>query len=250
MKITLIGYGKMGHEVENMALANKFEISSIIDHKEKNATHKELSKEAVENADVVIDFSSPNNIIETITKVSSYKKALVVGTTGWYDNIKIAQKIIKNNNSGMVYSPNFSIGMNIFFSIARNASFIIDKFPMYDPYIYEMHHNQKIDSPGGTAKNLGNILLSNIKRKNKLVFDRIDGRKIEPDEIHVGSIRAGFFPGMHILGFDGISDNIELRHTARNRAGFAEGALLAAKWINDKKGFYSFEEVISSIVDG
>lgn len=250
MKITLIGYGKMGHEVESMALANKFEISSIIDHKEKNATHKELSKEAIENADVIIDFSSPNTIIETITKAASYKKPLVVGTTGWYDNLEIAKKIVANNNLGMVYSPNFSIGMNIFFSIARNASFIIDKFPMYDPYIYEIHHNQKIDSPGGTAKNLGNILLSNIKRKKRLVFDRIDGRKIESDEIHVGSVRAGFFPGMHVLGFDGISDNIELRHTARNRAGFAEGALLAAKWITDKKGFYSFEEVISSIIKG
>jgi 4-hydroxy-tetrahydrodipicolinate reductase len=96
MKITLIGYGKMGHEVESMALANKFEISSIIDHKEKNATHKELSKEAIENADVIIDFSSPNTIIETITKAASYKKPLVVGTTGWYDNLEIAKKIVAN----------------------------------------------------------------------------------------------------------------------------------------------------------
>ncbi len=187
--------------------------------------------------------------MNNIKELAGLHKSVVVGTTGWYDSIDSVRKLVEKQGIGLIYSPNFSIGINIFMQIADRAAAIMDKFEMYDPYVYEMHHNQKIDAPGGTAKALGGILLKNIKRKKKMAFDRITDRKIAPDELHVASIRAGFMPGTHVVGFDGAADTIELVHTARSRAGFAEGAIMAARWLNGRKGFYTMEDLINSVMD-
>ena len=248
MRIAILGYGKMGHAVEAMARNQGIEVVSTIDPMASDATHKAISAESVGNADVVIDFTSPKSVLGNIGLVAALHKNMVVGTTGWYDSIDSVKETVKSQGIGFVYSPNFSIGVNLFFRMVRRAAVVMDQFPTYDPFVYEMHHNQKTDAPGGTAKILGEIILKNVKRKKRMAFDRINDRKIEPDELHVGSLRAGYMPGTHVVGFDGEADTIELIHTARSRTGFAEGALLAARWISDRKGFYTLDDIISGLV--
>ncbi len=249
MNIALIGYGKMGHEVERIAKAKGVNVVSIIDPNESTATHKGIDDESLHNADVCIDFSYPASVVQNIKKIAECKKNLVVGTTGWYDHIDEARSITEKKNIGIIHSSNFSIGVHIFLKIVENAAKIIDRIEDYDIYGYELHHNKKMDSPSGTAKTIGKILINNIKRKNKLLFEKID-RKIEPNELHFASVRAGFIPGTHIVGFDSSADTIELKHVARNREGFALGALMAAQWINNKKGFYDINDMMKSIFGG
>ena len=155
---------------------------------------------------------------------------------------------MKQNGTGLIHSSNFSIGVNVFFKIIENAARMFNKIEEYDVYGYEMHHNKKIDSPSGTAKTIGNILINNIKRKDKLLFEAIN-RKIQPNELHFASVRAGAIPGTHAVGFDSDADTIELKHTARNREGFALGAIMAAKWIKNKKGFYTIDDMMDSIME-
>lgn len=249
MNIAIIGYGKMGHEIEMAARAKGINVASIIDPNYKGATHNEINEKSMKNVDVCVDFTTPNAVIENIKKISKFKKNIVVGTTGWYDKIEEVKDIVKKNNIGLIYASNFSIGVNIFFKIIENAAEIIDKIEDYDIYGYELHHNKKIDSPSGTAKTIGEILIKNIKRKSKLVFEKID-RKIEPNELHFASVRAGSIPGTHVVGFDSSADTIEMKHAARNREGFALGALMAAQWIQNKKGFYDINSVMKSILGG
>ena len=247
MNISIIGYGKMGHEIERIAKSKGIAVKSIIDPNDKNATHKVINNMSMQNVDVCIEFTNLDAAIENIKKISKFKKNVVVGTTGWYNKIDEVRDIVKKNNIGLIYSSNFSVGVNIFFKIIESASKMMNNLINYDVYGYELHHNKKIDSPSGTAKNIGEILIKNIRRKNKLVFDKVD-RKIEPNELHFASVRAGSIPGTHVVGFDSNADTIELKHIARNRKGFALGALTAAEWIQNKKGFYTIDDMTNSLL--
>lgn len=249
MNIAIIGYGKMGREVAKAAKSRGINVVSTIDPTESSASHREISKESIRNADVCIDFTYPNAVLGNIQKISKFKKNIVVGTTGWHDEIDEARSIVKKSGIGLVYSSNFSIGVNIFFRIVENAAKMMNKLEEYDVYGYELHHSKKIDSPSGTAKTIGDILVKNIRRKGKLLFDRAEG-KISPNELHFASIRAGSIPGTHVVGFDSSADTIELKHEARNREGFAAGALMAAQWIKGKKGFYTIDNMMESIIGG
>ncbi len=241
MRIAIIGYGKMGKEVEKAAAARGIQIGSIIDlHPPKNG-FSEISKESLKNADVAIDFTTPKTAIENIRKVAALKKNIVMATTGWHEQIEEAKKIIRKEGTGMIYSSNFSIGVNVYFKIIEEAARLFNKIESYDAFGYELHHNQKIDSPSGTAKSMAEILLKNMSRKKKAAYDRLD-RKIEPSELHIASIRAGWIPGTHVVGFDSEADTIEIKHMARNRCGFAAGSVMAAEWINGKKGIYTMND--------
>ncbi|MAG91652.1 4-hydroxy-tetrahydrodipicolinate reductase [Candidatus Woesearchaeota archaeon] len=242
MNIAIIGYGKMGHEIEKAAKAKGITVQSVININDKNAKYKEINEESLKDVDVCIDFTTPDSVVENIRKIASLKKNIVVGTTGWYDKLDEVKGIVNSNNVGFIYATNFSVGVNIFFKIVEAAAKLINKVDEYDVFGYEMHHKNKVDSPSGTAKSIGNILIKNIQRKNKLVFDKLD-RKIEPNELHFASVRSGSIPGTHSVGFDSSADTIELKHTARNREGFALGALMAAQWINNKKGFYDINDM-------
>ena len=237
----------MGHEIEKAAKARGITVKSIIDPNDNNANYREINEKSMSNVDVCIDFTNPSAVIGNISKISKFRKNIVVGTTGWYDKISEAKNIVKNSKTGLVYASNFSIGVNVFFKIIENAAKIFNKIDDYDIYGYELHHNKKIDSPSGTAKTIGEILIKNIKRKNKLLFEKID-RKIEPNELHFASVRAGFIPGTHVVGFDSSADTIELKHAARNREGFASGAIMAAQWIQNKKGFYNIDDLLGEIL--
>lgn len=245
MNIAIIGYGKMGHEIEKAAEAKGISARTI-DPNAGDSDFKEINEESMRNADVCVDFSHPNAVIGNIEKAAKFKKNIVVGTTGWYGNMDKVKRIVKDSGIGLIWSGNFSIGVNAYFKIIENAAKMMNNLNDYDVFVHEFHHNQKADSPSGTAVMIGKIITANMKRKNKVVTEELK-RKIEPNELHISSTRAGSIPGTHIVGFDSAADTIELRHTARSRQGFAAGAVMAAEWINNKKGFYTIEDMMKSI---
>lgn len=239
MKIALIGYGNMGHEVEN--LINESGVHQVVSISYKNPNDS-LDKEGMTKADVVIDFTSPEVVVSTIKEVAGMGKNMVVGTTGWYDFLPEVKAVVKRAKTGFIYAQNFSIGANIFFKIVGFASSLFGKFGNYDVAGFEIHHTGKKDSPSGTAKKLASVIMENFPKKKKLETGRLD-RQINKDELHFASLRAGRNPGYHEVIFDSLSDEIKLSHSAHGRRGFAEGALVAAEFIKNKKGFYSFDEV-------
>lgn len=238
MKIALIGYGNMGSEVEKLARAGGDQIVSI---SYKQITDK-LDIEGIQKCDVAIDFTSGEIVLKNIEKVLSLKKKMVVGTTGWYDKLPKVKQLVKKHKGGLIYAKNFSVGANIFFQLMAQASRLFYKYGSYDIYGYEMHHTGKKDSPSGTAKKIAEIILANFKSKKTLQTEKLD-RQIKKDELHFASIRGGRVAGTHEITFDSDADEVKLAHIAHNRVGFAKGALLAAKYIKNKDGFYSFEEL-------
>lgn len=238
MKIALVGFGKMGHEIESLALESGHEIVSI---SYKDPTDS-LDKEGIKKADVVIDFSSPEVVVKTIEDVLRLGTNMVVGTTGWYNDLAKVKALTKKYKKGLIYGSNFSIGANIFFQVVGFASSLASKFGDYDVAGYEIHHTGKKDSPSGTAKTLANIIIKNFPKKKRLETGRLD-RQIEKDELHFASLRTGRNFGYHEVIFDSFADEIKLSHSAHSRRGFAEGALWAAEFIKGKKGFYSFDEI-------
>ncbi|RJQ36933.1 4-hydroxy-tetrahydrodipicolinate reductase [Candidatus Microgenomates bacterium] len=247
MKIALIGYGNMGREIESLIVENKKD--EIVSISYKNISDS-LDKEGIKKADVAIDFTSPEIILKNIEEVAKLGKNMVVGTTGWYDKIDDVKNIIEKYKIGLVYGQNFSIGANLFFKTVEYASSMINKFAnYYDVYGFEIHHRGKKDSPSGTARKLSEIILKNYKNKNVLQTEKLD-RKINDNELHFASVRGGVNPGLHEIIFDSEADEIKLIHSARGRKGFAQGSLVAAQFIKDKKGFYNFDQLFDFNLPG
>ena len=235
MNIAIIGYGKMGKEIEKLAKLKKISVISTIDPGNSGAKYKEINEASMKNVDVCIDFSVPKAVAGNVRRISSFRKNIAIGTTGWNDGIDEVKEIVKKTNIGLIYASNFSVGVNVFFRILENASKIISRIEGYDVYGYELHHNKKIDAPSGTAKTIEGILSKNLDKKQKINF---------------ASVRSGFIPGTHVVGFDSSADTIELKHVARNREGFALGAIMAAEWIKNKKGFYSINDMMDEVMGG
>ncbi len=243
LNIALIGYGRMGKEIAHHAKDRGHRIISTFD------INHPLSASAIDSkTDVFIDFSIPVAVLPNLEIIASSGKPVVIGTTGWYEHLNQVQALVEKANIALIYASNFSLGMNIFFKIVEDASSLFNKFDDYDPFIHEIHHRMKIDSPSGTGRLLGTILLGKIKRKNQLFFERSEGQ-ILPNMLHVTSTRSGNVPGTHVVGFDSAADTIELKHTARNRSGFARGALYAAEWIINKKGLFSLNDMLKEIFE-
>ncbi|MBI1742839.1 4-hydroxy-tetrahydrodipicolinate reductase [Candidatus Acetothermia bacterium] len=242
MRIGLIGHGKMGQEIERLATQKKHTITHIFTEDKPLWNAKELS-----DIDVLIDFSLPSAVMKNIETAARAKANLVEGTTGWYEKLSEVQRQVQQSGIGFIYASNFSLGVNLFFKIVEHAGSLFNHFSDYDLFVHEMHHNQKIDSPSGTALSLGKILLKTVERKKEILSDRA-ASKIEPSQLHISSTRVGSMPGTHIVGFDSAADTIELTHKARNRSGFALGALAAAEWIQSKKGFFIMDEMIKDIL--
>jgi 4-hydroxy-tetrahydrodipicolinate reductase len=219
----------MGKALAQLAPERGFEVRLVMDV-DANARGQGITREKFQGIDVAVDFTTPDAVVENIQRVAGLGVNLVVGTTGWHERQAEVRQAIEQAGVGMVYAANFSIGVNLFYRLARAAAEIFAPFPMYDPFLTETHHKMKKDAPSGTALEIA--------------------RQIQPffgdREIPVASVRAGYIPGVHELGFDSEADTVVLRHTARGRQGFAEGALYAARWVVGKKGFYSFAEVLES----
>jgi 4-hydroxy-tetrahydrodipicolinate reductase len=247
MRIALIGYGKMGRRVEEIALERGFEIAAVVDpllagtasragtvSRAGTRIEKSIAESsvlaAVGGVDAAIDFSRPDAAFDSIRELSRRRIPLVCGTTNWYDRMDEARAIIEADGSSLLYAPNFSIGVNMFYRVAVYAARLADRFPEYDAGGFEVHHNEKVDSPSGTAKVLAEKVIAEMTRKKKPVWDTLD-RKIAPDEFHFPSLRVGAAPGTHTLMFDSAADTIEITHAARNRDGFASGAVRCAEWL-------------------
>ncbi len=229
LNLALLGHGKMGRMISQLAPQRGFEVRLILDIDE-NANGQGITPRNFQGIDACVDFTTPDVVLENIRRVAALGVNLVVGTTGWYSGLDEVRKTIQDCGVGMVYAANFSIGVQLFYQLARAAAEIFGGFPTYEPYIVEAHHRAKKDAPSGTALELQ--------------------RRLEPllpgRDIPVSSVRAGYIPGMHELGFDSEGDTVVVRHTARGRQGFAEGALHAARWLVGKRGLFNFADVLES----
>jgi 4-hydroxy-tetrahydrodipicolinate reductase len=222
MNLLLLGRGKMGTLIESLARDRKHTVRTIdID---ENAHGSGLTPEKLRDVDVVIDFTTPDAVIGNIAGCARSGKNLVVGTTGWYGKIPEVRKIVESSSIGFVYAANFSVGVNLFFEVAKTLTtgFKLD----YSGKIAETHHVHKLDAPSGSAMMLQRVLVE------------AGGPKVE-----ITSAREGEVVGIHELTLDSLNDTITLRHDAKSRRGFAEGALRAAEWLQGKKGFYDFKDI-------
>lgn len=243
MNLALVGQGRMGSEVERLAREDGHKIQFTMDLPE-NADGAGLTPEALAGVEAVIDFSQPEAVMPNIRRVAKAKVPMVVGTTGWYDGLEEARQLIEKHESALVFGANFSIGANLFLKMAEYAARLFNPFPEYDPYVVEHHHRDKVDAPSGTALRLAEQLLAHTERKTRIQVGNPTG-KIAPDALHVVSLRAGAAFGRHGLCFDSPTDTVELVHSARNREGFARGALYAAEWIRGKKGVFEFADLLA-----
>jgi 4-hydroxy-tetrahydrodipicolinate reductase len=198
-------------------------------------------------AEAAIEFTRPDTALANIKALAEKKIPSVIGTTGWHDRLDEAQLAVNSADSALIWSSNFSIGVNIFYRIAWYAAQLADSFPEYDVGGFEAHHNKKLDSPSGTARTLVDGVLARLKRKEKAVWATLD-RSPLPGELHFPSLRLGSVPGTHSLYFDSTADTIEITHTVRSRDGFASGAVRAAQWLGSgRKGFFTIDDMLKEI---
>jgi 4-hydroxy-tetrahydrodipicolinate reductase len=232
----------MGKIIEKIALSRKHEIVLTIDHENQH----ELTAENLQKADAVIEFTMPSSVLGNIKHCFNAGVPVVVGTTGWYDKLDEIKQLCEEGNNTLMYATNFSIGVNIFFHINRMLARVMNNYPYYDVQVEEIHHTHKLDAPSGTAITIAEGIIDNLESKTDWVNvlttdDNEDDESVLPDQLLIESMRIDSVPGTHTVIYDSEVDTIEFKHTAHNRNGFALGAVLAAEWIYDKKGFYSVE---------
>jgi 4-hydroxy-tetrahydrodipicolinate reductase len=217
--LAIVGYGKMGRLIDQLALEYGFTVTARLD------VHRD---EPLNNIQVAIEFSTPNAVLHNVTRLAELGIPVVIGTTGWLEHLAEVEALAVRHNIGIVWSPNYSIGVNIFQRLVSEAAALLKDEPAYGAWAWEIHHATKKDAPSGT-------LLKLVEQMKKSGYER---------PIDVSSNRAGAHPGTHEIGFDSAADTITLRHAARSREGFARGALKAAQWIAGRTGFHEFSEVL------
>lgn len=239
MKIILSGYGKMNREVEKVAIHRGHEIIYTID-KQQDWENFEKSNT---KADCVIDFSMPEVAVSNFVRCFEMGLPVVTGTTGWLEELEKIKKMCQQNNYTFFYAPNFSIGVNLFFHLNKQLATIMDKVDGYTASVNETHHIQKLDAPSGTALKLVNDIIENTKRYSKWT----DNETSDRSAIEVRSERIGVFVGTHEIVWESEADKLILKHEAKNRSGFALGAVLAAEFLHGKTGVYTMDNLLNSI---
>ncbi|HTR80472.1 MAG TPA: 4-hydroxy-tetrahydrodipicolinate reductase [Bacteroidota bacterium] len=242
MKIVLLGYGRMGQDIEKVAVERGHAIAARFTIDDPLPELTKLSPE-VKSADCAIDFSSPDATAHHIHTLGPLHVPLVVGTTGWNDQLASHVKFIRECGGTLLHASNFSVGAYILFHLAAEASKLVDRFPEYDAAIHETHHRLKKDAPSGTALHLAKKVLMALKRKTEIVTS-LNNRAIEPHELLVSSSRIGSVAGTHTLTFESDADAIEITHTAHTRRGFALGAVAGAEWVRGKTGVFTIEDFV------
>jgi 4-hydroxy-tetrahydrodipicolinate reductase len=227
--LAIVGYGKMGKLVEQLAPEYGFAVALKLDEF-NNAAFAGLTPENFRGVDVAIDFSIPSAVLGNVEGIAALGVNMVIGTTGWLEHLEAVKAAVDRHGIGLVWSPNYSVGVNAFFHLVSEAARLLATQPEYAAWAWEIHHATKKDAPSGT-------LLKLVDEMKKAGYTR---------PIDVSSSRAGAHPGTHEIGFDSSADTITLRHTARSREGFARGALKAARWLIGKKGFHEFSEIAFS----
>jgi len=227
MKLALVGYGKMGRMLEQLAPEYGFEVGLILDI-HNNVDGSGITRDNFTGIAAAIEFSTPESAVNNAVRLAAIGVPVVIGTTGWLHETDRVKAAVADGHSAAVWSPNYSVGVNVFFRLVAEAAKLMANQPEYGSWAWEMHHDTKKDAPSGTLLKL----VDEMKRAGY------------PRNIDVSSNRAGRVPGTHEIGFDSAADTITLRHTARSREGFARGALQAAKWVIGKQGFYEFSETL------
>lgn len=227
MKIAIVGYGKMGRLIEGFAVERGHEIVLKLDEF-NNAGFEGITAANFQTVDAAIDFSVPDAAVGNIERIARLGVNLVVGTTGWLPQMDHVRAVVEKAGTGLIWSPNYSVGVNAFFRIVAEAAKLLSGAPEYEAWAWEIHHSAKKDAPSGT-------LLKIVDEMRRAGYNR---------HVDTGSNRAGTIAGTHEIGFDSAADTITLRHTARSREGFALGAVKAAEWIVGKQGFHEFGDIL------
>lgn len=232
MRLALFGHGRMGTLVEDRASDNGHSVGEVVTSADAGRSAEELA-DRLRDHDAAIDFSVGSAVLRNATACSLASVPLVEGTTGWRDQEPAVRRVIEEGGGAIVVGENFSVGANLFFRLATHAAQLVAATDLYDAFIEEAHHAKKRDAPSGTALRLRDLLRSQLER--------------EPP---VASTRAGSIPGTHRVGFDSEADQILLTHCVRTRSGFVAGALLAARWIQGKRGVFGFADVLNDMLGG
>lgn len=247
MKIALLGYGKMGKMIEQIALERNHEI--VLKITRENLYDLTLAN--LQQADVAIEFSTPHTVLSNITLCMDAGIPVVVGATGWYEKIQEVKNVCVERNAAVIYASNFSVGVNILFHLNKMLARIMNRFPDYEVQVEEIHHTQKLDAPSGTAITIAEGIMENMPVKEAWV-NVVSGQvnddspvAITPNQLLIESHRIENVPGTHTVVYDSEVDTIEFKHTAHNRSGFALGAVLAAEWIKDRKGFFTAADLFN-----
>ncbi len=231
MKIALFGYGKMGKTIERLAIKRGHSIVAKID--------KNLRDGNFTNADVAIDFSVPSEAFNNINQCFQNNIPIISGTTGWLDKMGEAVVTCKEKKGAFIYASNYSLGVNLFFELNKNLAKMMTRFDDYTISMEETHHSQKLDAPSGTAITLAEAIIKNSSKKS-WVLDVTNSNETIP----IVSKRIENVPGTHTVNYNSVVDEIEIKHTAKNRDGFALGAIIAAEWLQDKTGVYTMKDVL------
>ncbi|MFA6945219.1 MAG: 4-hydroxy-tetrahydrodipicolinate reductase [Pedobacter sp.] len=242
MKIAILGYGKMGRIIEKIATERGHKIILKV-----NADNLEdLSVSNLRLADVAIDFSTPDSALSNIDICFEANVPVVIGTTGWYGRLQeVKNKCVEGNNT-LIYASNFSVGVNVFFYVNKVLARIMNRYPQYEVQVEEIHHTEKLDSPSGTAMSIAEGILGELDRKDEWVNELIGSDEAiitKPEQLLIESHRIEDVPGTHTVIYSSEVDDIEFKHKAHNRAGFALGAVLAAEWLEDRTGFFNITDM-------
>jgi 4-hydroxy-tetrahydrodipicolinate reductase len=228
--LAIVGYGKMGRLIEQLAPEYGFGVRAKFDSR-NNARGDGLTHEALRGVDVAVEFSTPEAAAPNILRLAAAGVNAAVGTTGWLDHLPAARDAVSHGGTGLVWAPNFSVGVNVFLQAVSYTAALFAKQQEYDAWGWEIHHAAKKDAPSGTLRKLAEEMRANG-------YDRA---------VSLSANRAGAHPGTHEIGFDSVADTVTLRHTARSREGFARGALRAARWVAGKKGLFEFREILGEL---
>lgn len=236
MKIALIGYGKMGKTIEKIALKRGHQVVSIID--ENNL--EDFDSDNFKSADVAIEFTRPTSALDNYRKCFAANVPVVAGTTGWLEHLDEVKEACKDGKQTFFYASNYSLGVNIFFALNKYLAKIMNNYPDYDVYMNETHHIHKLDAPSGTAITLAEGIIENIDRKSQWKLDAED----VASDLKIQAFREGEVPGIHEIVYESEVDIISIKHDAKSREGFALGAVVAAEFTYDKKGFLGMAEML------
>ena len=231
MKIGLLGYGKMGKTIEQIALKREHDIILKVDENTESYV--------LDNIDVAIDFSTPNAAVDNIINCFNHNIPVISGTTGWLERYDEVVALCEEKSGTFLYASNFSLGVNIFFELNRTLARLMENLPEYNISMEEIHHTQKLDTPSGTAITLAEDIIKNSKYGTWT----LDAAK--PKALHINAKRIDSVPGTHEVTYSSSVDTIEIKHTAHNRDGFALGAVIAAEWIRGKKGVFTMKDVLN-----
>jgi 4-hydroxy-tetrahydrodipicolinate reductase len=236
MRVAVVGYGKMGHEV-----------AAVLRERGHEPIPADVGEPFPADCPVGIDFTEPRAVVANVEAALAAGSRYVVGTTGWAEHFASVTHQVEAAGGGLVHAANFSLGVNLFYRVVRQAATLLASFPDYDPYVLEKHHRMKKDAPSGTARVLSGLLETAYASVPRFHVEALAGA-LPPNGFHVAALRAGGIVGEHVVGFDSGGDEILLEHRARTRRGFASGAVLAAEWIATRQGVHSFEDVLDDLL--